>query len=621
MSVGWSAKHLASLILTWFSAGAWVGVIDAVVALHASSGTAGGWIDRIGTLGVSALVWGTTCVLLLLLVSAPAALLSRRSGCSRRDWSIGLATGAITFIAGLIFLESRNLPITSATFVAGAAACGLGALLVAGFTAIAVKRFSPRGSADDSHSRRWPWALTAAAIACLLASSLGWPEPVEADASMPPNVLFISVDTLRADHLGVYGYERATSPNLDTLAREGVYFERAYAPSQWCLPSHASMMTGLDALAHGVRGPRDSLHDRHTTLAETLRSNGYRTAAFIAGSAHGFVGAERGFDRGFDKYHHFPHYGRWRTAFLSGALDHAYNKFVRRGLGGAELQLDRVLRWVSGHQDRPFFLFVHLLDVHAQNHRLRNEAPEPFRDMFCPDYAGDYDGCTASGRCAGRIDKPIRLGLEPPPTASELERIICLYDGSIAYADSELGRFFSGLDDLGLYDRTVIAVTADHGEEFMEHGVLGHAQLYNATLHVPLILRAPNLPAGRAVKERARVIDVPSTLIELVGLESGEPRPGKGRSLVALARGEEEPGDAPPDIAISPYGSVSVRTDRFHFLRHDFPPEWVTVTDTDKLSRDGGELIVMRPDEEIPSEIRAILRDRGAEDLVSNLGP
>jgi arylsulfatase A-like enzyme/Tfp pilus assembly protein PilF len=296
--------------------------------------------------------------------------------------------------------------------------------------------------------------------------------------SGPRNVLLVTLDTVRADRLGSYGYAAARTPRLDALARSGARFENAFTVTPLTLPAHASLMTGLFPGEHGVRDNGGFyLEDRFETLAEKLHASGYRTAGFVGA----FVLDRRwGIAQGFDEY--FDDFDLGAAA--TGAMDD-----VQRP-GSAVV--DRALAWLGRERRRPFFAWVHLYDAHTPY-----EAPEPYRRMF-------------------------------PATASGA------YDAEVAYVDEQVGRLLDGLADQGVLKDTLIGVVADHGESLGEHGEQTHGFfLYDATLRVPLILAGPGVPRID-IENSARLVDVMPTLLDLLRL----PVPDHGTSLRPLLHGE-----------------------------------------------------------------------------------
>jgi arylsulfatase A-like enzyme len=327
------------------------------------------------------------------------------------------------------------------------------------------------------------------------------------------NVLVFSVDTLRADHLGCYGYSRATSPHVDAIAKEGVLFERVVAPAPWTLPSYGSFFTGCTPARHragvstdkeerfgrdedGSKKDLEVLRDDLPTLAETLASKGWATAAFHANS---FLRAKNGLARGFDRYVFY----QYRSDF------------------GADL----ATKWIEGHRNRPWFCFLHVMDVHQPY------APPPPYDTKFSEYSfeevADYPPAIEELRAK-----------EPDDATRKL--LVDQYDGAIASVDERIGLVVDRLRKLGELDRTLVVIHSDHGEEFWEHGGYehGHAE-HDEILHVPLVLRMPGkLPKAARIGARVRGIDVMPTLIALLGIEP--PTGIEGRSLLTLVEGKSE---------------------------------------------------------------------------------
>ncbi len=295
-----------------------------------------------------------------------------------------------------------------------------------------------------------------------------------------PNLLLVSIDTLRADHVGAWGADFAETPTLDALATRGVRFETAIATAPLTLPSHASLLTGLWPPRHGVRhNGLYRLGKQHPTLAGLLAAAGWETGAVVGAFV---LDARFGLARG------FAHYDDATGAELS-----APGGFLERD---ARAVTDAALAWL-GEAREPFFLFAHYYDPHRDF-----EPPEPFASRF-----------------AGRP-----------------------YDGEIAYVDAELGRLLGALEGDGRLARTLVVVTSDHGESLGEHGEPTHAySLYDATQHVPLLVSGPGIPSGGVVAGVVRAgVDVAPTLLELAGV--APPESLDGRSLVPLwSAGETAP--------------------------------------------------------------------------------
>ena len=328
----------------------------------------------------------------------------------------------------------------------------------------------------------------------------------------PPNILLVSIDSLRADHLGCYGYQRDTSPALDRFAAEGLRCETALAPTSWTLPSHVTMFTGLPPLGHGVLVDRKALSEDAVCLAEVLKSRGYETAGFVGGP---FLRSMHGLAQGFDTYD---------DETVVRPLLESHKGQTSPAL--VELARDWISSWLAGPRNRPFFVFLHLWDVHYDY-----TPPPPFDAMFDPDYTGTI---TAENF---ELGDHIFAGMN----ASDLRHIVALYDGEIRYTDGYVGQLLDFMEECELADETVIAITSDHGEEFFEHGMKGHRKnLYETTLRVPLLIRYPRLiRAGAILHDLARLEDLAPTLFALAGIEQprefgaqGAPAGGESRDLL-----------------------------------------------------------------------------------------
>jgi len=339
------------------------------------------------------------------------------------------------------------------------------------------------------------------------------------DKPRTPNVLLISIDTLRADHLGCYGYGRATSPNLDRLAAEGALFEQHVSSSSWTLPAHAAIFTGLSDSGHGCTDVDKALEPRFETIAERFQSNGYATAGFFAGP---FLHPAFGFGQGFDQYTDCTSYGAALDAAnpVDWAKDDTTRKASHEDVANPRT-FEAFQRWFGAREEKPFFAFVHLWDVHYDF-----TPPPPFDTRFDPDYTGWVDGKNFF------FDE--RIG--PEMAKRDLDHLIALYDGEIAWTDTYLAKIRDELERAGVLDDTVIVVTSDHGTEFFEHGWKGHrTTLYDEVIHVPLVVRYPkSIPAGMRVSAQTRSVDLAPTLLELCGL--GELRDISGVSLLDLIR-------------------------------------------------------------------------------------
>jgi arylsulfatase A-like enzyme len=300
----------------------------------------------------------------------------------------------------------------------------------------------------------------------------------------PPNVVLVTIDTLRADHLGCYGYPRPTSPRIDALAAGAERYTRCQATSAWTLPSHASLFTGRYPSQHGAHNiptPRGEeqrfrgLGSGTRTLAEALQAEGYRTAGFAANTA--YLAPHLGFGRGFEVYE-------------------------TRRVGGEALN-ESVLRWLAEDDARPFFVFVNYMDAH------RPYAADPLPGSALPAASREHPGALLD-----RLYEAMQGGDEA--ALGELaEAVVLQYDTGIAHADRAVGQLLDHLRKLGLYERTLVVVSSDHGEHFGEHRLVEHSKdVYQEALHVPLIVKRPGQREGRVDERLISLADVPALIRE-----------------------------------------------------------------------------------------------------------
>ena len=376
-----------------------------------------------------------------------------------------------------------------------------------------------------------------------------------------PNVLLISLDTLRADHLSLYGYAHETSPKIDAWAREqAVTFERAVAPSPWTLPSHVSMFTGLDALTHGVNYLSTSMSPELPSLTGLLHDAGYHTAAVTGG---GFVSPGYGLERGFDRF-------RW---WSRGAGD----------AGELDAHVETALEWLEELSDRPFFLFFHTYEVHSPFHRR-----EPFFTAF-----GGHPENLAANSLSARADSLAEAqGFkhrhrlfwdgDEPATAVESATLAALYDAGVAYVDAAVGRLLEGLRRLDLEADTLVVLTSDHGESLGEHGQISHGNLYDDNLLVPLVISYPRqFPDARRVERQVRLIDLVPTVLDVAGVEA--PPDLDGVSLLPLMTAEDGAVEIPPAWSYGgwPNYGLALRRDNHKYIFNDAP--WPALCGDDEL--------------------------------------
>ena len=316
--------------------------------------------------------------------------------------------------------------------------------------------------------------VATAGLTIVVACSADRPAPIYAES----NVLLVTLDTLRADRLGTYGYLHGDTPHLDQLARDGIRFDQVISPMPMTLPAHTSLMTALEPYEHGVRDNSEfQLSPDLFMLAESFQKAGYETGAFVAAYV---LHSHWGLNRGFDLYNDDGVHGV--DDLGSGS------KLERRG----DKVVTDALPWLLQERNSPFFGWVHLYDPHAPY-----DAPEPWGTRFA--------------------DEP--------------------YDGEVSFTDSVVGNLLEEIENAGLLENTIVVITADHGEDLQDHGELGHGLfIYDTTVRVPLLLRLPDLAsAGMVIDEQIRLVDIAPTLLELSGLPL--PENVTGRSVASFISG------------------------------------------------------------------------------------
>ncbi len=347
------------------------------------------------------------------------------------------------------------------------------------------------------------------------------------------NVLLIVLDTVRAQSLSVYGYSRATTPELERWANSGVRFEQALSTAPWTLPSHASMFTGHlpDALSADWFTPLD---DTYPTLAEVLSAHGYVTAGFVANLWH--CGHKEGLDRG------FAHYEDYRITPAQLVLSASLGRYLtdsrplRRTLRYYQMPLGRksaaevnheFLRWLSAKHPQPFFAFLNYADAHGPY-----LPPPPFDRQFGSQSAGEWNPWMRRQHA----------------TAQRIQSMIDGYDGAIAYLDHQLGLLLAELDNRELLRDTLVIITADHGEEFGEHDAFDHGNtVYLPAAHVPLLIMFPGrVPAGARIREPVSLRNVAATILDLLGVNDGRL---PGTSLARMWQGR--PSDSSNDLVLT----------------------------------------------------------------------
>ncbi|MEE2662600.1 MAG: sulfatase [Myxococcota bacterium] len=353
------------------------------------------------------------------------------------------------------------------------------------------------------------WAILAL-CACGAPEVPNEPAPTTEGPGPRPPVVLITIESLRTDHVGAYGGSSRTqpavaiTPTLDALAREAVVYERAHSVTSWTLSSHASLFTGLYPTAHQTRQPMARLGADYTTLAERLSEVGYQTAAVVSGPyLRNAYNLTQGFDR-VDESSANPIQPRAHQDITNPGMEAGLIRFIER----------------ERDPDRPFFLFAYFWDPHFDF-----LPPEPYASMFLDD---DSEQIDVRNFDTGNA-------IHPGISTAELEFVIAQYDGEIRATDELLGRFFGLLRQRGLWSDSLVIVTADHGEEFFDHGEKGHKKnLHAETVRVPLLVKYPKGRGGRPGSRDERLVslvDVAPTVLEFAGAAPAEPV--HGRSLLS----------------------------------------------------------------------------------------
>jgi arylsulfatase A-like enzyme len=339
------------------------------------------------------------------------------------------------------------------------------------------------------------------------------------DGREPTNVLLVTIDTLRRDHLGCYGNMEIETPAIDKLAVEGVLFQNCVAQAPITLPSHSSILTGTYPTYHGVHDNGIyRLKDDAISIAEILKEKGYVTTAFVSAFP---LDSNFGLDQGFDLY-----YDRLmdRNAFYFSRVADSYaltDLMISTGFYSpvviaerkAAETTDHIIQWLDGVGDKPFFLWVHLFDPHNPLN-----PPPSFEDIYVSGELLDLIGSEEKRNKIRSIRDFTGYEIDSP----EVSYMKALYKAEVTYTDHHVGRIINRLDSLGLSGRTLVVFTADHGQSLFEHDYIGHSgALYAQTVNVPLIMRySGHLPAGIKVPGLAQGVDIVPTILELLGLSA-----------------------------------------------------------------------------------------------------
>ena len=358
-----------------------------------------------------------------------------------------------------------------------------------------------RDLTSASRTRHWLVLL----VLSLAASCSGCRE---AESPEAPNLLWITVDTLRSDRLGCYGHTRDTSPAIDALASRGVRFERAYATAPWTTPSITSMLTGRMPSSHGLYRTGRSLPPGIDSLPRQLANAGYRTWGIVSNL---LIGKSNGFDKHFERFDESFARGE-RSVSTTGVIE-----IAERWLGELE------------EFDDPFLLYVHLFDPHVEYIRHRDVG-----------YAAERGGVLTG-------EESFRILRKHAERVGEAERsfLLDLYDEEVRFTDNGIALLLERLDELGLTDSTLIVMTSDHGEEIFERGWIGHTRtLFEELVRVPLIFAGPGVPEGRTVAEPVSLVELPEALRQLL-FRNASASPDR---LAARVLDLAPPADPPPVV-------------------------------------------------------------------------
>ena len=477
----------------------WAGLLAGLLEGFAAAGLQWfGWPRRVP----AAILWVAPAVNVTLLVIVGAALAAVARVAPPRLFG-RLAVTTILWVCGFAVVQAVDVMRPAS-----------GLILALGIAVAATRR---PGAFDRWHRRARrslkPVVITATVSALIGASWSPIRERVAlaALADPPPavpNVVLVTLDTLRADHISTYGYGRRTTPHLDDFSTRGVLFEHAFSNSSWTLPTHASLLTGRFPHEHSANWlqPMDR---RWPTLAETLAAKGYRTAAFAANTY--YVAPEWGLGDGFSRFDVYGHSAidlLMRTAYgrrLALNVPPRFGYFDTPGRTRAEHLNSRFLKWIDDDRSRPFFALLNYLDVH-----------DPY--VTEPAYHKKYSAAAAAGNLINRQRQPHGFRTKASLTSEEIRAEIDAYDGCVSYLDFHLGRLFEALTQRDLTRNTLIVLTSDHGESFGNHDLFGHGNsLYLEALHVPLVIVWPGgVPAGVRVDEPVGLERVAATIDALV---------------------------------------------------------------------------------------------------------
>jgi len=363
-----------------------------------------------------------------------------------------------------------------------------------------------------------------------------------------PNVILITISSLRADHVSSLGYDRQTTPNFDKFAKENILFTNAFATSSWQMPAIGSIFTSLYPTEHGATHINNKLSRKVQNMAGLLKENGFYTAGF---SCNPRLSADCGFDQGFDFYDDYS-----VSMMLSSMLFDQEDSFDINKRRTNDLVNDAVVRWLQNNSQKPFFLFVHYYDNHWDY-----LPPQPYSTLYYdPDFIDDIDGT--------------EIAREPlysnKPSDEDVYHIVALYDGEVRQTDSDLGELLSFLEKEGRYEDSIVIVMADHGEQFYEHGHTSHHGIFDELIRVPLAISVPDVNTRGTIDAFVSGVDIMPTILDYAGVSV--PDQCRGQSLKAMAKGK--PGGVRDFVFVEYTGGAvpdcfGVRFSKYKFIRQE----------------------------------------------------
>lgn len=388
-----------------------------------------------------------------------------------------------------------------------------------------------------------------------------------------PNVVLIIMDATRTDHLSCYGYYRETAPNLEALAGEGVLFENAISAAPWTLPSITSMFTGTYPSRHGNRTWHNVMDDGLLTLAQILSSQGYNTAAFHSA---GHIGPSWGTDRGFQQIRERLFQDRNLVEILEHAVVRVRDILTNSNDCGAAWTNNQVQDWITDCHE-PFLLYLHYMEPH-----VKYRSPWPYHWQYLND-PSDWIRSLRVNRRRTWLEWLVgQVTLEE----ADFEILTNLYDGAINYLDKKIGEVVGMLRQRCILDNSILIITADHGENLGDHGMMGHQWcLYETLIKVPLIIRYPKIfPPDLRISGLVQTVDILPTLIDILQITPAELSGQlQGQSVISEGRicprrrygfaeevgcGIETWSEKYPEFDFSPYKRElrAVRTDRYKYI-------------------------------------------------------